>query len=186
MNEGKISKRYAKALLLYAQESNSAELVYTELKKLLRVFSAEPKLELALRNPMVPSKQKVKLLNAAFYNESVAIVSKFFEMVLTNKRAPFIHLMCLSYIELYQKSKSMVPARLVTAVQPTDVMIAKMKSLALGVMPGNLMFESEIDPRIQGGFVLYIDTYRLDASVASQLKQIKQHFIEGNRKIANI
>jgi F-type H+-transporting ATPase subunit delta len=36
---------------------------------------------------------------------------------------------------------------------------------------------------LEGGFIFEIGTYRLDASVASQIRRVKQQFIEKNRRI---
>ena len=37
---------------------------------------------------------------------------------------------------------------------------------------GTVEFETEVNPDIIGGFILEYDTYRLDASVQSQLRSI--------------
>ena len=36
---------------------------------------------------------------------------------------------------------------------------------------------------LEGGFIFEIGTYRLDASVANQIKRVKQQFIAKNRRI---
>ena len=38
-------------------------------------------------------------------------------------------------------------------------------------------------PKLEGGFIFEIGTYRLDASVANQIKRVKQQFIAKNRRI---
>ena len=43
--------------------------------------------------------------------------------------------------------------------------------------------ETVIDPSIEGGFIFDVNDYRLDASVATQLKRVKQQFIDKNRRI---
>jgi F-type H+-transporting ATPase subunit delta len=73
--------------------------------------------------------------------------------------------------------------RLVTATPVDDVVKAKMRALLQKIKSGTLDFETEVDPDIEGGFVLYIDTYRLDASVKTQLNRIKQQFVAENSKI---
>ena len=40
-----------------------------------------------------------------------------------------------------------------------------------------------MNPAIEGGFVFDINDYRLDASVATQLKRVQQQFIDKNRRI---
>ena len=59
-----------------------------------------------------------------------------------------------------------------------------MKQLVQKIKPGVLDFQTEVNPEIDGGFMLFFDTYRIDASVRSQLKRIKKRFIEENSKMA--
>ena len=48
---------------------------------------------------------------------------------------------------------------------------------------GTVEFKTKIDPKLEGGFIFEIGTYRLDASVANQIKRVKQQFIAKNRRI---
>ena len=43
--------------------------------------------------------------------------------------------------------------------------------------------EKFLDPSIIGGYIMEIDGYRLDASVANQLRNIRRQFIDKNRRI---
>ena len=43
--------------------------------------------------------------------------------------------------------------------------------------------QTDVDPSIEGGFVFDINDFRLDASIATQLKRVKQQFIDKNRRI---
>ena len=47
---------------------------------------------------------------------------------------------------------------------------------------GTLEFKTSVDPEILGGFIFGLDTYRLDASIATQLKRVKNQFMDKNRK----
>ena len=46
-----------------------------------------------------------------------------------------------------------------------------------------MIFEVEVDPNLIGGFVLDLDEFLMDASVKHQLDQIREQFIERNRRI---
>lgn len=92
--------------------------------------------------------------------------------------------MALSYVDLYCKERNINNARLVTATELDENSISKLKALAQRIKPGTLELETQIDPNVDGGFVLYIDTYRLDASVRMQLNKIKQDLINENSKVS--
>ena len=48
----------------------------------------------------------------------------------------------------------------------------KMRKMVESKTKGTVEFETEVNPGIIGGFILEYDTYRLDASVQSQLRQV--------------
>ncbi|MFV0417338.1 MAG: F0F1 ATP synthase subunit delta [Dysgonomonas sp.] len=182
MNEGMISKRYAKALLLFAKDNKSEDTVYSEMKQLASVLMREPKLRMAMDNPVVNVEDKKNLIKTAVGGNISKELIRFIELVLKNKREKYLQNIALSYIDLYCEAKGINTGKLVTAT-PVDASVKeKMKSLLQKIKPGNLDFETSVDPDLEGGFILYIDDYRLDASVKTQLKRIKQQFIAENSK----
>jgi F-type H+-transporting ATPase subunit delta len=183
MNEGMISKRYAKALLQYAMDRKAEDTVFSEMKQLASAFAHEPRLRMAMDNPTLNAEDKLTLLKAAVGNKGSVEYVKFIELVVKNKRDMYLQQMALSYIDIYCEAKHMNMGRLVTATPVDDMVKAKMRALLQKIKPGTLDFETEVDPDIEGGFVLYIDTYRLDASVKTQLNRIKQQFVAENSKI---
>jgi F-type H+-transporting ATPase subunit delta len=185
MNEGMISKRYAKALLLYAVDWKVEDAVYAEMKKLASAFLREPRLRMAMDNPTLNADDKLALIIAAIGGKPGNEFTRFAEMVVKNKREVYFGNIALSYMDLYCEAKQINTGKLVTAVPVDDVTKEKMKSLLQKVKPGTLDFETSVDSDIEGGFILYIDTYRLDASVKNQLRHIKQQFIAENSKITN-
>ena len=48
---------------------------------------------------------------------------------------------------------------------------------------GTLELETRIDPSLIGGFVFDMEWTRLDASIATQFKKVKQQFVDKNRRI---
>ena len=184
MNEGMISKRYAKALLQFATDQKTDNTVFAEMKKLAAVFAAEPKLRMAMDNPMVTGTDNLELVKAAIGGKASNEFIKFAELVVKNKRESYFQMIALSYVDLYSESKHINTGKLVTATPVDNAVIEKMKGLLEKIKPGTLDFETQVDPDIEGGFILYIDTYRLDASVRTQLKRIKQKLIAENSKIS--
>lgn len=184
MNEGRISKRYAKALLLFAQDNKSEDTVYAEMKQLASVFSSEPGMRMAMDNPMLNVEDKMSLVKTAVGKKSSAEFIRFMELVFKNKREKYLQNIALCYIDLYCVAKQINTGKLVTAVSVDDSVKEKMKSLLQSIKPGNLEFETHVDPEIDGGFILYIDDFRLDASIKTQLQRIKQQFVAENSKMS--
>ena len=73
---------------------------------------------------------------------------------------------------LGKKQKNIICGKLTTAVAVSEATELKMKNMVDSKTKGTVEFETEGNPNIIGGFVLEYDTYRLDASVQSQLRQV--------------
>ena len=54
---------------------------------------------------------------------------------------------------------------------------------ASSLLHASMELQTEVDPSIEGGFIFDINDFRLDASIATQLKKVKQQFIDKNRRI---
>lgn len=48
---------------------------------------------------------------------------------------------------------------------------------------GEVILEEKVDKNLIGGYIIELDGFRLDSSVANQLKRVKQQFIAKNRRI---
>lgn len=184
MNEGMISKRYAKALLQYAVDNKSEDAMFSDMKKLAAVFANEPRLRMAMDNPTLNADDKLNLIKAAIGGKPSSEFVRFAELVVKNRREVYFHVIALCYMDLYYELKHINTGKLVTATPADGAVIEKMKGLLQNIKPGGTLdFETVVDPDIDGGFILYIDTYRLDASVKTQLKRIKHQLITENSKM---
>ena len=183
MNTGVISKRYAKALYLFAKESKQEKLVYREMSTLADSYLQVPALRKALDNPLLSVEAKIDLLRSASGGNVSKETERFFALVLKEHREKFIQFMACSYVDLYRKQNNILIGRLVTAT-PVDKRIEdRMRMMIVKGTQGTVEFETVVEPSIEGGFILDVDFNRLDASVATQLNRIHRQFMEKNRKI---
>lgn len=185
MDIGIISTRYAKALLKYAREKGVEDEVYKEFVNLAHSFAEYPELKVALDNPILTRKEKLELISiAANGKESPGdTFIRFMKLVLKKHREVFLQYMTLTYIHLYYQLKHIAIGRLITAVPIDENTIERIRKIASTVVHAEMELNSVVDPAIDGGFVFDINDYRLDASIATQLKKVKQQFIEKNKRI---
>ena len=87
------------------------------------------------------------------------------------------------YVDLYHRSAGIRKARLVTASEPSELLIRRLKALVKQKTGDDALIEVEVDPSLIGGFVFDIDDYLMDASVKYQLDKIREQYIERNRRI---
>lgn len=185
MDIGIISMRYAKALMQYAKDMQAEESLYVAIKMLERSFRKHPDLLEALENPILPCQEKFQLIcTAALGTESpTREFSRFMTLVLKNGREGMLRYICLCFLHLYRKSQHIGVARLTTAVPVSKEVEKRIQSSASTLLHAHMELYTEVDPAIGGGFVFDINDFRLDASIATQLKRVKEQFIDKNRRI---
>lgn len=174
MDIGIISTRYAKALLRFAEENRESDRVYAEMQALSDAFLRTESLRQALNSPVVPAAKKQTLLTAAAAGEESPTQSsvRFFELLVQNKRADMAQFVAHAYIERYRRSRNLVAARLVLAAPVSETTSDTLKQVVEKRTHGTVEFQTTIDTKIGGGFVLEYDTYRLDASLKTQLEKL--------------
>ena len=175
MNNGKISIRYAKALLSSAKEAKVEEKVYSEMVALESAFSQIDLLKQAMSNPTLTKEEKIKLLNSIFNNKTSNLTKSFISLVVDHGREDYFYRIALSYQDLYRKDKNIVVTHLTTAVE-TDDKIKKQIIKSVEVSENSKVeLRTEINPDIIGGYILDIEGKRLDASIIRQLSKLYKY-----------
>lgn len=177
--------RYAKALMEYAKSTGTEEAFYQELATLSHSLATCPDLRRALENPTLTVKEKVSLISAATVGAGTLRkeFASFVDLVLKNRREDLLQYISLAFLDLYRKNRHIGVAKLTTAVPVSAEMEQRIRNSASSVLHARMELNTEVDPSIEGGFIFDINDYRLDASIATQLKRVKQQFIDKNRRI---
>ena len=173
MDIGIISVRYARALLKSAIDAKFDGQVYQEMLLLAKSYVEVPELRHTIDNPMLAKDKKEMLLLTAIGGDGASALSKaFVALVLKEDRENMIQFMANSYVTLYRQQKNIIRGKLTTAVAVAPATEQKMRQMVESKTQGTVEFETEVNPDIIGGFILEYDTYRMDASVKSQLNSI--------------
>lgn len=191
MNEGVIATRYARSLLEYASERGVESYLYDRMKTLAECFTAVPRLKEALENPMISDKDKTGLICQASGmqptteagDDGAEAMRRFCGLVIRNRRDKYLHNMALCYQTLYRRLKNISLVRMTSASPMPPQALERIRSMVEKRNRGPVEFVDRTDNTLEGGFIFQIDDMRLDASVASQLRNIRKQFIQKNRKL---
>jgi F-type H+-transporting ATPase subunit delta len=175
MNNGKISIRYAKALLSSAKEAKVEEKVYSEMTTLENAFAQIQLLKQAMTNPTLTKEEKIKLLNSVFNNKASKLTQGFITLVVENGREDYFHRIALSFQELYRKDKNVVVTHLTTAIELDEPLKKKIINSVEEQENSKVELRTEVNPDIIGGYILDIDGKRLDASIIRQLSKLYKY-----------
>jgi len=174
MNTGLISTRYATALLEYSVESNQQEEVYSALKFFLKVYGNVPELRQALQTHSIVKSEKKKIIISACGENVPSTLDEMIELVVKNERQGLIDYIALRYIDLYRERFNIQHGKLVTAVSMDETTKERFIKRIESIIDKELEIETEVEPDIIGGFLLYLDDHRLDASISGKLNRIRR------------
>ena len=185
MNRSLVITRYARALVKYVRETDGGVVVASEARTLADALSKVPELQRMMEasGDVISNFDKKKLLQSALGNRLSPELSRFISLVLRNGRSDLLQEILRDFVDQYLRSVGVRKAHLVTVSEPSERLLRRLKALVKEKTGDDVMIEVEVDPTILGGFIFEIDEYMLDASVQRQLDEIREQFIERNRRI---
>lgn len=179
MYTGTIARRYAKALLDFASSNGEEDAVYSQVKELAEHLKANPSKRRELESPILPSKVKLALLYGGVKGGMCSSLEDFLSLVEGHGRTKFILFILHSFIGMYEQKHRIASVVLTTAVPASEEVeqeIASMVKEKTGSC--SVRMESNVDESLIGGFVIRIADMQMDASVATQLKELQQSLLE--------
>ena len=174
MDNGLIPRRYAKALYKFALEKGETKQIYDLSKRVIDAFRENPDLQKVLSNPFISDDDKEKLLRSAAGDDD-KIFDQFVLLIINQKRVEFARDMMLAYRDIYRKENHIHQAKITTAVKLDEARMKKLRDLVTDAFKDStLEFSEAIDPSLIGGFVIDVDSVRMDASLSNELEQLRQ------------
>ncbi len=178
MNEGLIARRYATAMLKFAQERNAAAIVYRKMKLLEQNYITHPDLHKALLSPVLSAKDKELLLSTAVNIKPDGAYIGGIRLLIRNHREMYARPICLMYQKLYREAYHIDEVRITTATEVNKEVIARIRKVAETRSSNRMEVMHVIDPSIIGGFILKINSVEMDASIRKELKELRMQFDE--------
>lgn len=168
--------RYAKAVLDQANHANISEVVFGDMKSIQATLAGSKELRVVLQSPVVKAEDKKQALLEIFEKNS-DVTKALIQILTSNKRINLLGGVALAYVDLYNDSKGVKTATVITAVTLTPEIEAKVLS-KLKEMTGsdNITIKNTIDEHIIGGFILRVGDLQYNASIANQLGNLKREF----------
>ena len=168
--------RYARALLDVAlKESADLDHVANELDEFLKLLKDQPALERVLLNPAVPAaRKKCAVAEIVKLSRASAVVGKLLVLLAENDRIALVPEMVTAYHEMLMARHNVVRAE-VTSAEPLAKERVDAIEKRLATLTGKrVMMVTKVDAGILGGVVARVGSTVYDASIATQLKKIRE------------
>jgi len=168
--------RYAKAVLDQANHAKISEVVFGDMKSIQQTLAGSKELRVVLQSPVVKAEDKKQALLQIFEKNS-DVTKGLIQILSSNKRINLLGSVAGAYVDLYNNSKGVKVATVITAVAITPEIQATVLS-KVKEMTGseNVTIDNTIDDSIIGGFILRVGDLQYNASIANQLGNLKREF----------
>ena len=174
MSSHKLATRYAKSLILLAQENGKLDEVFSDIKSLDQIFKTNRDLILMFRSPIVTPDKKQNVIKALFEGKISDILFRFITLMINKGREGKFYEIVQAYIVQYNLIKGITPVTITSAVKLDATQV---QNIINGLKRNENLKEVElhevIDTEMIGGFILTYSDKMIDNSVATSLNTIK-------------
>lgn len=177
MKTTRAASRYAKALLDLAVELNQQNTVYADAQDALKAIEDSRELRVFLMSPVVKYKQKQVVLRQIFGKSVSEITLHFILLITQHGREASLPQIFESYILQYKASKNILDATIKVSTDVSATDLAGIKAKLEARLGKTIDLNTEVDNTLIGGYVIEMDNYRLDASIAGGLNKMKRELI---------
>src|SRR5438067_1279317 len=169
------ARRYAKALLDVASKEADADKAGQELDGFVALLTEQPALDRVLMNPAVPAPRKraavAELVRVARVSP---VVGKLLVLLAERDRLALVPDMAVAYRDMLMEQQNVVRAE-VTSASPLPAAKTQAIEERLAAITGKrVSMVATVDPAIVGGVIARVGSTVYDASLATQLKKIRE------------
>ena len=173
-----VAFRYAKSLFDLAQEKNLTEALYSDMQLIGQTINASRPLALMLKSPIVRNDKKAAVLRAVFGEWVNTLTMNFIDIVARKNRDSIMDAIAGEFVRLYDQQKGIERATVITTTPLTDALRARFKTIVANTTGSQLVeLEEKTDAKLIGGYVLKLGDRQIDASVRSQLNDLRVRFL---------
>ena len=175
MLTSKVAKRYAQGLLDFTQESGNTESVFNEMKDIVKIMSQSKDLNQFFSTPIIDARKKEAIALEIFKDFS-PVAKNLIRLVIKQGRESQLKGIAQEFINKVEDIKGTQRISLTSASKLSEQNIQKIIADSKMVNVTNYDLETIIKPEILGGYILRVGGQQIDASVRTQLNNIKKEF----------
>ena len=173
------SKRYAKALIESAAESNLLEETYSEINSFKDILKNSRQLSEYLLNPTISKEDKGNLIIKILGDDYPNLIN-LVNLLTINNRLDELENIADSFNVLYVKRKGIIEARITSAVPISNDLETEVVKYLESIKKGQINLTKKIDKSIIAGFVLDFDDIQFDASAKKKLNKMQKQLTRNN------
>lgn len=177
MTDNKIATRYAKALLLIANEKKATDEVYRDIQFINAIIEQSNEFLLLAKNPIIKPDKKSKIFEELFKSRVSNITYSFLQLLIKKGREKNLKSICAKFFDLYNEQNNKIEVEIATAKEIKED-IKKIIESKLSEWTGKeVIAKYKVKPDLIGGFQAKFADYIYDASVRQKLDSLKEELM---------
>lgn len=177
MSNINITSRYAKALLVLAEEKKIFEEVAEDINLVYKTFSESKELRAVMASPVLRKDKKAEILKIIFQDKLRNDVFNFILFVVDKNREEFLYDIVKRFLEMYDHKMGIVSANVTASVSLNDTQLQQLSEGLQKFTGKKIKISSKESKDLIGGFIVRIGDTVIDASVDHQLELLRKEFL---------
>ncbi|MBN2529110.1 MAG: ATP synthase F1 subunit delta [Deltaproteobacteria bacterium] len=180
MGTGSISRRWAKALFLLAEQEHRSQVISREIERVADVWESSEELRNAMANPRLQSKVRTAILVEVIAKLAVSKTTENFLRLLNDKhRLAELGAISREFQKLADAKENRIRAEVVSAQPIADTVLASIQAAIEAATRKKVVISKRQDSSLIGGIVTRVGDLMYDGSIRTQLDRIKEDMLGG-------
>ncbi len=168
-----ITKTYADALFMLAEEENKVDEIYSEVVALIDILDKNPDLAKVMSHPSVDKNEKIDAIKNIFTGRVCNELCGLLNQVVVNNRYEEIDGILASFVSMVKEYKKTGVAYVVTPFTLTDVQKERIEKKLLDTTDYvNMEMNYDVDESLIGGMRIRIGDRVVDSSVSTKISEL--------------
>ena len=169
----RLRTEYAEELFRLTDEADKYDQLVQE-AILIRDTLNDEEIQDFLTSYQVPQINKTAMLTRAFSKNVDPILMNFLNLIVDNQHEEHIEGILSEYIDSIKRHQGRLDVKVVSAIELKAEQLQRLEEVLVKKTKKKLRMTTEIDPSLMGGFYLLMEGKIYDATVETQLNDIKQ------------
>ena len=176
-----VGRVYAEALLELAREQGVVDAVAEEVQQLLPVIAEGGELNRLLTNPAIGDNERGEIIQRVFAGKISPLLYKMMRVLGDKGRLGSLPQVAAGYLLAVAEERGQIDVQAYVATA-MDAATAERVAAEIGKALGKTVsLNQKVDPSLIGGLKIKVGDQLIDASVASQLRNMKNKMIAAGR-----
>ena len=177
----RIAKRYANALFDSAVEEGKSIKIYDDLVFIQETIDSNEELKSVLSNPTISITDKKEIVRKIFAIHTEKISIDFIYLLLENSRLDCLNGVIECYNQSENKRNNVVVPLITSAIELSEKQKESLIAKLTSKMNKTIKPVYKVNSEIIGGLVIEIDDKTIDCSIAAKFENMKRQLTKGKK-----